>query len=99
MAEITYRAEREVSKPAPSVATGMSELTIRGQVLQLRTIHDLVLMIVRLRYENGLNDKIRQKIILAGQGYGLLSETEKDSPYRGHQRGSKADIEILCAAS
>jgi hypothetical protein len=34
----------------------MSELMIKGQVFKLCTLHDLVLMIVRLRYENGLDD-------------------------------------------
>jgi hypothetical protein len=67
----------------------MSELAIKGQVFKMRTLHDLVLMVVRLRYENGLNDRIRRKIILAGQKYGLLSETEEDSPYRGHRRGPR----------
>jgi hypothetical protein len=67
----------------------MSELMIKGQVFEMRTLHDLVLMVVRLRYENGLDDKIRRKIILAGQKYGLLSETEEDSPYRGHRRGPR----------
>jgi hypothetical protein len=45
----------------------MSELMIKGQVFKMRTLYDLVLMVVRLRYENGLDDKIRRKIILAGQ--------------------------------
>ena len=67
----------------------MSELMIKGQVFEVRTLHDLVLMVVRLRYENGLDDNISRKIILAGQKYGLLSETEEDSPYRGHRRGPR----------
>ena len=67
----------------------MSELKIKGQVFKMRTLHDLVLMVVRLRYENGLDDKIRRKIILAGQKYGLLCETEEDSPYRRHRRGQR----------
>jgi hypothetical protein len=29
---------------------------IKGQVFEVRTLHDLVLMVVRLRYENGLDD-------------------------------------------
>ena len=73
----------------------MSELMIKGQVFKLRTLHDLVLMVVRLRYENGLNDKIHQKIILVGQKYGLLSETEEDSPYRGHLRGPRPKSEYF----
>jgi hypothetical protein len=67
----------------------MNELMIQGRVFKLRTLHGLVLMIVRLRYEQGLNDKIREKIILAGQKCGLLSETEEDSLYRGHRRGPR----------
>jgi len=49
----------------------------KGQVFKMSHASRLVLMVVRLRYENGLDDKIRRKIILAGQKYGLLSETRK----------------------
>jgi hypothetical protein len=73
----------------------MNELMIKGRVFKLRTLHGLVLMIVRLRYEQGLNDKIREKIILAGQKCGLLSETEEDSLYRGHRRGQGRHRNIL----
>ena len=52
-------------------------LVIKGQVFKIRTLGDLVLMIVRLRCEKSLNEKTREKITLAGQRYGLLDTEGK----------------------
>ena len=64
-------------------------MMIKGEEHKTKTLHDLVLLIVRLRYEHGLNDRIREQIIKAGQRHGLLSETEQDLPYHGRQRGPR----------
>jgi hypothetical protein len=56
------------------------QLIVKGQVFKLRTFHDLVLMIVRLRYEHGLNDIAKRKIIEAGRRCGLRSAEEVDLP-------------------
>lgn len=48
------------------------EIMIKGQVFKMRTLGDLVLMIVRLRYEKGLNNKVCARITRAGQAYELL---------------------------
>ncbi len=45
---------------------------MREQAFKIRTLGDLVLMIIRLRYEEGLNDKVRNQITRAGQAYELL---------------------------
>jgi hypothetical protein len=50
----------------------INPLTIKGQLFETRTYHDLVMLIVRLRYERGLNEKARRLISAGGQKYGLL---------------------------
>ena len=54
-----------------------SRQVIEGKVFEIRTLNDLVLMIVRLRYERGLNSKARETITRGGEEYGLLDDEGK----------------------
>jgi hypothetical protein len=74
---------REYEKPQPHRATWPPKLETA------KTMGDLMLLIVCLRYERGLSARNRQIIFRAGRRYGLLSETEEDSPYRGSPRGPR----------
>src|ERR1043166_8880856 len=47
-------------------------IMIKGRAFTVRTLHDLVLLVVRLRHEKGLNDKARGQITHTAQNYGLL---------------------------
>ena len=76
----TRRLEARGIALLASTATYGGELMIKGQVFQIRTLHDLVLMIVRLRYERGLSDNIRAHIMKAGREHGLIDTDGSVTP-------------------
>ncbi len=53
------------------------EMMIKGRLFKIRSLGDLVPMIIRLRYEKGLSDSIRGRIVRAGQACGLLDASGK----------------------
>ncbi len=64
-------------KPLKTQTETDGGIMIRGQAFTIRTLHDLVLMVVRLRYEKGLNDKARERITDIAQTNGLLDAAGK----------------------
>ena len=71
-------------------------MMIKGEEHKTKTLHDLVLLIVRLRYEHGLNDRIREQIIKAGQRHGLTLRDRTRLALSWAAKRAEADAEILC---
>jgi hypothetical protein len=65
-------------KSDTSHASTSATLTLNGQIYRMRTLHDLALLICRLRHQEGVRESPdAEKIIQAGQKYGLLDANGK----------------------
>ena len=65
---------------AEPLEASSANLMIRGQAVEIRTLHDLVLLIVRLRCEKGLSDRVCERITQLAQINGLLDAAGKPTP-------------------